>query len=248
MALAGLIPGLRCLAQSNSPVNTFPASYATNYPEDFILRPDGKSIWNTNTDRFWRHLVWKEMTNGWRVALGVSTNASDRWAVALGSLITNSGGGYLKPPYGKFAKFELLNSDGNIMQPKPNAGTNLLKWYNHDLAHQTNQPAWASPTNGSLEVDFPATASAEEYPHFRSGSIVGDFDFFGGYPMPISLFTLGDLYSITNEDDYTLTVQPVLYKQFNHTNSDILDRVDLPSVTTKIHLVPNEKLNSTRKP
>ena len=66
----------------------------------------------------------------------------------------------------------------------------------------------------------------------------------------MSRFELGDLYSITNEGDYTLTVQPVLYKQGNGTNltdkfgnkyTDILNRVDLPSVTTKVHLVPNMK-------
>jgi hypothetical protein len=248
MALAGFIPGLMCMAQSDTPAPTFPASYATNYPEEFILLPDGKSIENTNTDRFWRHLVWKEMTNGWRVALGVTTNTSDQWGVALGSILTNSGPGYLKPPYEKFAKFELLDSDGKVMQPKPNAGTNLLKWYANDLLYQTNQPVWASLTNGSLVVAFPETILAKDYAHYIGGSIVGDFRFSTKQgPMPICLFTLGDLYSITNEGDYTLTVRPVLYKYnprkningLNNTN--VLHRVDLPSVTTKVHL--NRMLN-----
>lgn len=255
MIVAGLASCLMCMAQSNESVSTFPASYATNYPEDFILRPDGKYIWNTNPDRLWRRGFWKEDTNGWRVLLGVSTNASDLSGVSVGSTITNSGPGFLKPPYGKFVKFELLDSDGKIMQPKLNAGTNMLKWYTHNEVYQTNThtwynrgwsdqtnvPAWASPTNGSLVVDFPETASSKDYPHYGT-SIVGDFSFSTKIgPMPISLFALGDLYSITNEGDYTLTVQPVLYKQFNHTNRDILDRIDLPVVTTKVHIVPNEK-------
>ena len=102
-------------------------------------------------------------------------------------------------------------------------------------------PAWASQTNGALAVDFPETASAEMYPHFKSGSIAGDFNFTGGEPMPIIYFYLGDLYSIINEGDYMLTVRPVLYKQFNYTNRDILDRIDLPCVSAKVHLVPNVK-------
>ena len=71
---------------------------------------------------------------------------------------------------------------------------------------------------------------------------MGDFNFSANKgPGRIISFKLGDLYSITNEGDYTLTVQPVLYKQFNHTNRDILDRVDLPSVTAKVHLISNAK-------
>jgi hypothetical protein len=254
IVVAGLIPSLMCKAQSNTPVETFPASMATNDPFDYVLRPDGKYIRNPDLDRFWRLGVWKEMTNGWRVLLCVSTNVSDMSGVTVGSKVTNSGPGYLRSPYEKFAKFELLDSAGKIVQPKPNAGTNMLKWYTHNEVYQTNThtwynrgwsdqtnvPAWASPTNGSLVVDFPETASSKDYPHYGT-SIVGDFDFSRGEPAPINLFTLGDLYSITNEGDYTLIVQAVLYKQFNHTNRDILDRVDLPSVTTKVHLVPNVK-------
>ncbi len=258
MIVAELVSGLPDKAQSDTPAPTFPASYATNYPEDFILRPDGKYIYNTNADRFWRYGVWKGMTNGWRVRLLVFTNTSYPSVIGVGSLIKNSGGGYWTPPYGKFAKFELLDADGKMMQPKPNAGTNMIKWWNyHNQAYQTNThtwfdrgwldqtnvPAWASPTNGLLAVDFPETASAKDYPHFGKsiGSIVGAFNFSRGEPSTISTFVLGDLYSITNEGDYTLTVQPVLFKQYNHANRDILDRVDLPSVTTKVHLVPNAK-------
>jgi hypothetical protein len=244
MVLAGFVSCLKCMAQSNEPVSTFPASYATNYPEDFVLRPDGKYIWNTNPDRFWRRGVWKEDTNGWRVLLTVRTNPSDPSLVEVGSVTTNSGPGYLRTPYGKFAKFELLDSAEKIVKPKPDAGTNMLKWYNHDLAYDTNQPAWASPTNGSLGVDFPETTTVKVFPHFGNDA-VGDFSFSTKTgPMLIISFKLGDLYSITNEGDYTLTIQPVLYKYdprkningLNNTN--VLHRVDLPSVTTKVHLKP----------
>jgi hypothetical protein len=248
IVLAGSSSCLVCVAQSNTSVETFPASLATNNPEAFILRSDGQYIRNTNTDRLWRYGVWKEMTNGWRVLLYVSTNTSYMSVIGVGSLTINTGPGYLKPPYEKFAKFELLDSDGKVMQPKPNAGTNMLKWYGNNLLYQTNQPAWASLTNGSLVVDFPETTFAKDYAHFQGGSIVGDFGFSALIgPMPICQFTLGDLYSITNEGDYTLTVQPVLYKYNPRkninglSNTNVLHRVDLPSVTTKVHLVPNKK-------
>jgi hypothetical protein len=56
-------------------------------------------------------------------------------------------------------------------------------------------------------------------------------------PLGINALKLDEVYSITNEGDYTLTVQPVLYKKRIETN--LLDRVDLPSVSTKIHLMPS---------
>jgi hypothetical protein len=59
-------------------------------------------------------------------------------------------------------------------------------------------------------------------------------------PFYVGLLKLDEIYSVTNEGDYTLTVQPVLYKRSN-TNQATLNRVDLPSVTTKVHLVPNVK-------
>jgi hypothetical protein len=237
---------LTCKAQSNAPVETFPASMATNDPFDFILRPDGKYIWNPDLDRFWRLGVWKEMTNDWRVLLFVSTNTSDISGIAAGSKVVDSGLGYYTAPYGKVAKFELRDSSGKVVQPKPNAGTNMLKGYDDDLVNQTNLPAWASPTNGSLEVDFPEITTGSVFPrkHLLSGAFAGRFMFRARMgPMPISTFVLGDLYPITNEGDYTLTVQPVLYKyQLPSPLNDktMFHRVDLPAVTTKVHLKPSQ--------
>ena len=65
-------------------------------------------------------------------------------------------------------------------------------------------------------------------------------------PANIGLLKLDEVYSITNEGEYTLTVQPVLYKQRNQADAAILDRMDLTSVTTKVHLVPN--MNLARQP
>jgi hypothetical protein len=52
-------------------------------------------------------------------------------------------------------------------------------------------------------------------------------------------FAVQDTYQIKERGDYTLTVWPVIY-QFS-TNRQFLTRIDLPYVTTKIHLEPQEE-------
>ena len=84
---------------------------------------------NVYHSEFW-HGVWKEGTNGWRVQLHIQTNGHNSnpiMRVECGNVRTDSGGGYLRSPNGKFAKFELRNANGNVVSPNPNAGTNLLK-------------------------------------------------------------------------------------------------------------------------
>jgi hypothetical protein len=236
---------------------------------------------HVNPSEFWNG-AWQEDTNGWRVQLCVSPNNRDLrlpppkgfnpdLIVQWGSIVRNSGGGYLRTPNGKFAKFQLRDADGNVIPPKPSAGTNLLENAHPRLIHDTNLPAWAEPSGGSLEAHFPKTITADVYPreqethslriittnglpvaidtmasstnrHPRriidtmTGNIWAIKDL---PPETINMLHFNDLYSITKEGDYTLTVQPVLYKQYNHTNPAVLDRVDLPCVTTKVHLVPN---------
>jgi len=198
------------------------------------------------------------------IARPLSTNLMLR--VEWGSPVKNSGGGYFMSPNGKFARFELKDIDGNVVSPNSDAGTNLLervlkgiKSFRSfpdipcELIYQTNLPAWASPITGSLVASFPKTTSTNMYPRIECS---GDAGKFGGDiqgetifvtnrpPVNIGLFRLDEVYSIINEGDYTLTIQPILYKHRSGTN--ILDRVDLPGVTTKVHLVP--ELNSTRQP
>jgi hypothetical protein len=85
---------------------------------------------------------------------------------------------------------------------------------------------------------FPKTISTNVYPYFYNnmlGEISGSATNFP--PVGINALKLEEVYSVTNEGDYTLTVQPVLYKKRVETN--LLDRVDLPTVSTKIHLMPS---------
>jgi hypothetical protein len=71
--------------------------------------------------------------------------------------------------------------------------------------------------------------------------MIGKIDCVTNWPPPyLGFLKLDEIYSVTNEGDYTLTVQPVLYKR-RDSNSKFLDRVDLPGVTAKVHLVPNVK-------
>jgi hypothetical protein len=89
-------------------------------------------------------------------------------------------------------------------------------------------------------AEFPKTINTNVYPHQEYTGMIGKTGCVTNRPPDyLGFLKLDEIYSVTNEGDYTLTVQPVLYKQRIGTN--ILDRVDLPSVTTKVHLVPNAK-------
>jgi len=217
-----------------------------------------------NPSEFWNS-TWKEDTNGWRVQLRVypmnpiETNLILR--IEWGSAVKNSGDGYYMTPNGKYAKFELLDAQGNVIPPIPHAGINWMELIlenqgglisfpdiGRKLVYQTNLPSWVSLSNGLLVSDFPKTISTNVYPRIEYSRVGGKTysDIIGKIdsttnrpPFFVGLFRLDYIYSVTNEGDYTLTVQPVLYKKRIETN--ILDRVDLPSVTTKVHLVPNEK-------
>jgi hypothetical protein len=186
----------------------------------------------------------------------VSTNLM--LIVEWGSPVKNSGGGYYMSPNGKFVRFELLDAHGKEVSPNPNAGTNLLvrtaDTYDSGLKlYGTNLPSWVAPLSGALAADFPKFIPANAYPQYfpinistnaysqyKAYGMVGKIESWTNRPpFWVALLKLDEIYSVTNEGDYTLTVQPVLYKQRIGTN--VLDRVDLPSVTTKVHLVPNGK-------
>jgi len=190
----------------------------------------GKPVWNTNTSKFWDG-TWVEDTNGWRVQLNIRNNNTPQAAVVVsfGSVVRNSDDGtgeYFSPPHDLFPKFELKSTDGTILQPRPGC---------------------------SVETDCPSRIPVRSYPPYKVSYLVGEIWFVtNGPPSPLVPKELREYYSITNEGDYTLTVRPVLYqnrtgkkidikKDFSETNTNYFDRVDLPSVMTTIHLVPNEK-------
>ena len=146
---------------------------------------------------------------------------------------------YLTTPNGKFAKFELSDSTRHVIPLKPTAGTNLLD--TTGTFYRTTPPVWAAPSAGSIVANFPENISTNDWPLYYTGvGLARSVNLAAhGNPKQINSLNLYDLYSISNEGDYTLTIQPVLYEQRIGTNT--LDRVDLPSVATKVHLVPNVK-------
>ena len=259
----------RCLACADGPTND-PARLriVRHGSYTYTCMVTSNRVIYVNPSEFWPG-TWKEDANGWRVQLciypqtnfwvpqervvyPVSTNLM--LSVEWGSAVKNTGGGYYMTPNGKFARFELLDARGNVVPPNPNAGTNLLARclegrsftsvgdISQNPTCETHLPAWASPTSGSLVASFPKTISTNVYPHLKYGGIVGQIGSATNFPpFCVGLLKLDEIYSVTKEGDYALTVQPVLYKQRNQPDAATLDRVDLPSVTTKVHLVPKAK-------
>ena len=98
---------------------------------------------------------------------------------------------------------------------------------------------------------YPETLSDLEYQRWRVtayGYKSGSFIHFSGFtsngpPCQIGYINFNEIFAIKTGGEYTVTVQPVLYRMHNEggTFQGYLDRVDLPSVTTKVHLVPSEK-------
>ena len=219
---------------------------------------NGKYHWNTNTAENWWGVWVKDTNSGWRVNLcPVKTNKTSAVDIGIivkvGSVVTNSGAGLLPSPDGKYAKLELLDANGKAVPTKRGAALNL---YQEKYAVQTEDMIVNSHPPSSrdetVERNYPDTISDWEYPrlNFESSSWYRKGAFFrftgfvsNGPPCHIGYITFKGVFDIKVEGDYTLTVQPVLFRMHNEggTFQGYLDRVDLPSVTTKVHLVPNAK-------
>jgi hypothetical protein len=105
------------------------------------------------------------------------------------------------------------------------------------------KPGWLSKRISqwmpSLEGHFPDAISDRAYPRIQN-AIPNAFEFYSnGPPHLIAQFSFNKVYSIEAEGDYQLTVRPVVYQYGS--KPGILERVDLPSVTTMVHLLPPAK-------
>ena len=218
-----------------------------------------KRIWNTNETENW-YGVWAEDTNtGWRVNLRTFETNSPKAVtqVLVGSIVNNSGAGLLPSPDGKFAKLELLDVTGKVVPTKKGAALALYGMGNRIFSdgQATN---YHSPSSWDATVarNYPETISDMEYPRWNvdadngftrvihKGMFTRSLGFVSnGPPCFITAIIFNDIFDIKAEGGYTLTVQPVLYRMHydGGTFQGYLDRVDLPSVTTKLHLVPNAK-------
>jgi hypothetical protein len=165
---------------------------------------------STDPDRFWPG-VWREDTNGWRVQLSFdqSNTPAAKVTVAVGSIVRNAGGNYYPTPDGRFLKFELLDPQGAIVPTK----------------------------KASLETNYPPQLSTWAFPREPDGEIKIEFGFVSnGPPFVLGACRFNEACSIRREGDYQLTVCPVLYRDGKTVN--LFDRVELPCVSTRIHLVP----------
>jgi hypothetical protein len=207
---------------------------------------DQKHHWNTNvTENWWG--IWTENANGWRVNLRFYDTNTPNMAmtVHVGSMVTNSGAGLLPTPDGKYAKFELLDSNGIAVPTKKGAALKLyheenavIAKFQNDLVN--NHPPSTDDT--SVKESYPATMSDLEYPRWKNGAFLQFAGFVSnGPPCHIGYIKFNDIFSIKAEGHYTLTVQPVLFRMHYEggTFQGYLERVDLPPVTTKVHLAPN---------
>lgn len=245
---AGLGFALDCRAQvTNALVETEPPGLA--HVLEYHRGLDGRLHWNTNMQANWWGM-WAEDTNtGWRVNLcPVKSNAVDKAVIVkVGCILSNSGPGLLPTPEGKFARLELLDLNGKIVPTKPGAALSLYEYGGTNISQPHPPP---SRQDAFVAANFAPTIADTEYPRWKSvnGLQAGRFVKFVGFasngpPCHIGYIKFDDVFSISTEGDYTLTAQPVLYRMHYEggTFQGYLDRVDLPSVTTKVHLAPNSQ-------
>ena len=203
--------------------------------------------------------VWAEDTNtGWRVLVRFFTNNEPAiMSICVGSRATNSGTGLLRSPDGQYARLQLIDASGKVVPSKKGAALKLYEAY-PIFSEPLTDAQWneyciglhlPSAWDASVERVYPETLSDLEFPRWRVnayGHQGGSYIHFAGFtsngpPCHIGNIYFNDIFAIKTAGDYTVTVQPVLYRMHNEagTFQGYLDRVDLPSVTTKVHLVPS---------
>ena len=219
-----------------------------NVPEYHERRWDQKHVWNTNMAENWQGILVENTNARWRVGLRFYvTNTPDIvMNVYVGSVVINSGPGLLPTPDGKFAKLELLDANGRAVPARWGAA---LELYNEFRKTPAPPPYGETLVNmhppssfdASIEKNYPGTISDLEYARYKDGSYFAFAGFVSnGPPCEIGCMKINDVFSIKSEGDYSLIVQPVLFRMHydGGTFLGYLDRVDLPCVTTKVHLAP----------
>ncbi len=220
--LIAVVGGFESMADSHwTNIVETDAHWTSNVEGFYLLNSNGQSVWNTNTDKFWKvdwtERAWTEDANGWRTQITTYTNSHyGTVSIEVGNLTMNSGTEYYRTPSHKFATFELLDTNGAVIPAKPGM---------------------------SLESEYPQKLSTQDYPGWGERVITDGHSYrmlfyLNGSPWTLNVCELNKAYLIKTEGDYTLTVCPVIYKiEANETN---FDRVDLPCVIAKVHLLPSQ--------
>ncbi len=162
-----------------------------------------------------KSLVWSDETNSFRTGVRFDSHSKeiDIWVLSS----TNAGLVYVYPPSGKPPKLELQDTNGIIIQPIKNR------------------------MDGELPQRLPANDLRKYYSDglFYGHGVKYKYFMIGkNVPNTLNDFVISDVYQVKEEANYTLTVFPMLYKF--ETNREYADRIDLPCVTTKIHLAPTQ--------
>jgi len=165
------------------------------------------AVTNVNVEALWPG-AWVENTNGVRVQLSFTTAKGDALAhIGVGSVKSNALGGYVKAAGYMFLKFELQDTNGVELPLKDN--TTVVK-------------------------SVPTLLSVRDFPRDPNGRLESVSYFTNGGPTTLAVVDLKSIYRIPREHDYVLTVCPVIYKFGS--NVGYLERVDLPCVSSKVHL------------
>jgi hypothetical protein len=181
-------------------------------PGAYRVGPSGQTYHLTNFDgaAYWTGLV-KQGPNGLKCRLILSREDDHVWVgVGIGSAQFNCPGELVAPQGNLFRGFELRSADGKIV---PFA-------------------KGRSPVGSA-----PARIALRDLPRRPGGGLADVIRFFtNSPPIPLATIRLGDLYRIATEGDYALTVSPIVYR-FG-TNDLFVDRIDLPTLSTNVHLAP----------
>jgi hypothetical protein len=165
--------------------------------------------------------IWGAATN--ELCAGVllpphTPNASATQEVVVYVLTsrTNEFWNFLAPPNGKFARLELQDSNGVVVP---------LIWWREKLAGESPQ---------SIKRENLPVGNGR-----RGGMYLNLLGLTAGQPARFKEFKLQEVYQIKQEGDYTLTVCVAMY-QFAPDRKSVF-RIDLPCVTTKVHLMPSQQ-------
>lgn len=163
-------------------------------------------------------ITWGNDTNDLCAGLFVSQNNNPAPPIQTIDVFvltskTNAMWNYVEAPGNKFAKLELRDTNGVVIPPLKG------KKLDDDLPQKI------------VEEDLPTTPASI---HLRRAWLMLP----PSVPEPLKDFNIQDVYRITNAGDYTLKICVAIY-QFAPDRKSVL-RIDLPCVTTKIHLTPSK--------
>jgi hypothetical protein len=163
---------------------------------------------------------WSSPTNGVRVGVAgiAESNKCFVEVFLLSALASNSPPErYVAPPGRKFERVELLGLDGNAVHARQ-----------HGVALQAVMPPRIAIKDLPIVPQRGLLAG--------HGAIYKELLFFNrDGPDILGKFIVDDSYKIPVDGEYTLSIWPVIYK-FG-TNSGFVERVILPAVTARVHLL-----------